>query len=148
MGIITLAFSEICGTVQEASGAQAAPGPFLSIDLVVSSSSHKAVSSLNVNMSRLQIVLHYVCYFWAKKFKVQASEGVFQGAVRVSHSPVPSDVTKQATAISELAESLSAFKQHRWESSHASVMFWKYRIKYSPHNTCFDESRLKEDKQI
>lgn len=43
------------------------------------------------------------------KFKHQMSH-VFQGAV---HSPVLSDVTKQAVAISELAESLTAFKQHR-----------------------------------
>lgn len=69
-------------------------------------------------MPRLQAanyVLHYVCYFWAKKFRVQTSDkSCISGSSKgMSHFPVLSDVTKQATAISELAESLTAFKQHR-----------------------------------
>lgn len=56
-----------------------------------------------------------MCYFWAKKFKVQTSdESCISGSSKgMPHSPVLSDVTKQAMAISELAESLTAFKQHR-----------------------------------
>lgn len=56
----------------------------------------------------------------------------------MSHSHVLSDVTKQTAAICKLAESPTAFKQCGGESSRASVMFWKYRIKHSLHNTCFD----------
>lgn len=98
-------------------GAQGATGPFLAIDLVVSSSSHKAVSILNVNIPRpraANYVLHYVCYFWAKKFKVQTSDELcISGSSKgMPHSPILSDVTKQTTVTSELAESLTAFKQH------------------------------------
>lgn len=58
-------------------------------------------------------VLHYVCYFWASKFKVQISdEFCISGSSKgMPHSHVLSDVTKQTVAICELAESPTAFKQ-------------------------------------
>lgn len=142
---MTLTFSEMCSTVNEAShGTQGTTGHFPAVDRVVISSSHKGVHLLNDNMPRpwsASYVLHYVCYFWTRKFKVQSSdEFCISGSSKgIPHPHVLSDVIKHTLVICKLAESPTAFKQHRWESSHASVMFWKYRIKHSLHNTYFDD---------
>lgn len=112
-----MAFSEICSAVNEVSnGPQGATGHFPAVDLVVRRNSHKAVSLLNINMPRPQAasyVLHYECYFWASKFKVQTSdEFCISGSSKgMPHSHVLSEDTKQITAICELAESPTAFKQ-------------------------------------